>query len=252
MQTHKPDKIIFLVSWGKKKCDGISVNYSNILISRISEKIVQRWEREEETYETLIPGEWTGQKALAIDLTWERGGKTQMTTFEVVSDRMLEYDAEFGQNRFDPPLSKSKGKGHSVSSMFKMPVHQMHHSLTCVLESEPALETSHSANATGLRSHSAYSPSNSHRRQTISSSAGRPARVDRDEFVRRHLVEGLITSANLEYDRQEQALQADAGVDDDDDDDDDESMFSGRGPTRSTPGTHLSARKKDHHRRRKK
>jgi hypothetical protein len=122
-QTSTSRRMIFHVNnQGKPRYEGLNVGHNDAPMSRVSEEIIkERWDMEGSIYPALIHDEYGGaQKSLVVDLTWEleSGGKTQVTTFEVVPDNSLEHDAEFGQNKNDPLYSRkqAQAKGHSVSS----------------------------------------------------------------------------------------------------------------------------------------
>jgi len=115
--------MIFHVSnQDKLRYEVLNVGHHDAPMSRVSEEIIKkRWDMEESIYPALVHDEYGGaQKSLVVDLTWEleSGGKTRVTTFEVVPDKSLEHDAEFGQNKNDLPFSRqqAQAKGHSVSS----------------------------------------------------------------------------------------------------------------------------------------
>jgi hypothetical protein len=122
-QTAKFDRIIFSVRWGNKDYDGLTVKRTDEPMSRISDRIVlERWNLEQETYSTLVGEGATGRMMFVIDLTWELQKqesvrKSYTTTFVVVPDHTMKSDAEFGQNKFDPPCSSRQKKGHSLTSM---------------------------------------------------------------------------------------------------------------------------------------
>lgn len=70
------------------------------------------------------PDKMTKKEIEVIDLTWELeqgpAKKTYSTTFEVVPEDDIKWDAEFGQNRFEP-ISKKLKKAHSITSKFVIP-----------------------------------------------------------------------------------------------------------------------------------
>jgi len=109
------------VRWGNKNYDGLNVKHTSGPMSRISDRIVRdRWNLESETYPALVVD--GGRMDKVIDLTWESPArdsvkKTYTTTFVVVPDKVMKCDADFGQNKFEPPLSARQSKGHSVTSM---------------------------------------------------------------------------------------------------------------------------------------
>jgi hypothetical protein len=123
-QTAKFDRIIFVVQWGNcKNYDGLAVKWTDEPMSRISDRIVlERWNLEQDTYRTLVGEGATGRMMLVIDLTWELQmqesvRKSHTTTFVLAPDHIMKSDAEFGQNKFDPPCSSRQKKGHSLTSI---------------------------------------------------------------------------------------------------------------------------------------
>lgn len=114
---NRPPTIMFLVRFGNRNCDGAAVGYAETPMSRISSKVaLVRWGMEGEIYEQQVQG--TGEKVQLIDLTWElrqgQARKTYETTFKVVLDDEILFDAEFGTNRFDGSCRK-RPQGHSSS-----------------------------------------------------------------------------------------------------------------------------------------
>ena len=120
-QAPKFDRIIFFVRWGNKDYDGLTVKHTDEPMSRISSKIVlERWNLETETYLTLVAA--MGRMMSVIDLTWELQMKESVkksytTTFVLFPDDTMKSDAEFGQNKFEPPCSIRQKKGHSTTSI---------------------------------------------------------------------------------------------------------------------------------------
>lgn len=112
----------------------MSVSYTSALRNRISLRIVQRWYLESDLY-TMIARDATTMitaNIQVIDLTWQLANKTYLTTFDVVPDDQIEFDAEFGQNRFEPPPRRSE-KDFSISSMLFLIVSQLTIADICVL-----------------------------------------------------------------------------------------------------------------------
>jgi Tfp pilus assembly protein PilW len=82
----------------------------------------------------------------------------------------------------------------------------------------------------------------SQRRQTAPSTAGHSGYLEKQEFVRRHVVAGLRSDAELEWEKQQQScLEVDA--------EDDESFASSKGKQQSSPNTSVDSKERAHVRR---